>query len=320
MRMINKKVINALKSVSYGTSDIKNNYKSIRNFWKISHPFDDDIQKGYIFADGTIKNIPVRIFYPDNTINNDVIIWFHGGGWVTGDTESYSTVCSTMALRTSRRVIAVEYRLAPENKFPCAVEDAYKVVKAVSEHDDGLDINAEKIIIGGDSAGGNISASVCLMAQDRNEHPADMQILIYPVTSCDYTLTSEFQSVHEFRDEYFLTVKRMNDYVELYSSDKNDWKNPYFSPLLHENPINQPDTLIITAEYDILRDEGEAYGKKLIEYGNRVEIHRINDALHGFIVLPVKFSIVNECYELIRQFIDRRDGDCNDCTEQMEQA
>ncbi len=302
--MIGKKVINALKAVSHGTSDIKKNYQNIRNMRRFSMPFADSIHKGYIFADGKIKNIPVRLFCPDNLINNDIIIYFHGGGWVIGDIESYSSVCSTMCLKTSRRVLAVEYALAPEYKFPYGLNQAYEVVQAVITHTDELNVNAEKVILAGDSAGGNISASVNLMAYDKGQPCSDKQILLYPVTYYDYTETSPYQSVHRFKNEYFLTAQLMNDYAEMYSSCKEDFKNPYFSPVLHKQPLDQPDTLIITAEYDILRDEGEEFGRNLEKHGCNVVMHCVKDSLHGFIVLPLKFSIVNEAYECIGKFLD----------------
>lgn len=302
--MISKRLFDALRSISHETSDIKKNYLSIRNFQNFSSSFSDDVNNGFIFADGEINGVPIRTFYPDNMINNDVIIYFHGGGWVTGNIKSYSSVCAEISLRTKRQVIAVEYRLAPENKFPCAVEDAYNIVKTISEHKDEYEINAERVIIIGDSAGGNLCASINLMARDKNEKICDMQILLYPVIHCDYSENTPFNSVHELRDKNLLTAKRMSDYVELYSENEDDWKNAYFSPIMHESPINQPQTLIMTAEYDILRDEGEKYGEKLLEYGNKVEIKRIKDVLHGFIVLPIKFEVVNYCYNYIKNFID----------------
>ncbi len=300
--MIDKKGI--LKALSHGTSDIKKNYKNIRRMRKISMPFNENLNKGYIFADGTIKDVPVRIFSPDKPVNNDIILYFHGGGWVIGDIETYSEMCSQLCLQTSRRVVSVEYGLAPEKKFPQGLEEAYKVMQSVISHTDGIEINAEKVILAGDSAGGNICASLNLMALDRGDKCSDMQILLYPVTYHDYTENSPYKSVNEFKDKYFLTASLMKDYTEMYANSEEDFKRPYFSPILHENPINQPDTLIITAELDILRDEGEEYGKKLSQYGCNVQIHRIKDALHGFIVLPLKLSVVSEAYNCIKKFLD----------------
>jgi len=142
-----------------------------------------------------------------------------------------------------------------------------------------------------------------LLAKERKEFTVNKQILIYPSTYNDYTDKSPFKSVMENGTDYLLTSKRIRDYMDLYKSREEDVYSPYFAPLLSNDLSMQPRTLIITAEYDPLRDEGEEYGRKLREAGNYVEIYRIKDALHGFFALPPRFPQVKLCYDIINRFI-----------------
>ena len=128
-------------------------------------------------------------------------------------------------------------------------------------------------------------------------------MLIYPAVNSDYTENSPFESVRENGTDYLLTAGKMRDYIELYASCEEDKRNPYFAPILAEDLTNQPDTLVITAEYDPLRDEGEAYGEKLKAAGNKVEICRIKDALHGYFALGIKNFHVQESFDRINQFL-----------------
>ena len=157
----------------------------------------------------------------------------------------------------------------------------------------------------GDSAGGNLAAAVSLMARDRGEFLPQKQILLYPSTYNDHTEHSPYESIRTNGKDYFLTSKRIRDYMELYISKPEDFYNPYFAPLLSKDLSNQPNTLIITAEYDPLRDEGEDYGERLKEFGNRVKNIRMKDSLHGFITLPPVFQQVRTAYEQIADFLKK---------------
>ena len=298
---INKAVLKTIKAVSFAHIDVKNKYQKIRHLYRLAHPFFSDISEGYIFADSRINDIPIRTFIPDVSESEDILIFFHGGGWVIGDIESYSHTCSVMCCETKRCVIAVEYRKAPENKFPDGLYDCYEAVKKIAEDKK----ENQRIILIGDSAGGNLSAAVCLMAREKKEFEVDAQILIYPAVFNDHSENSPFKSVHECGNDYFLTSHRVCDYAEMYAKSPEDYNNPLFAPLLAENHENLPPALILTAEYDPLRDEGEAYGEKLRSAGNYAEIHRIEDALHGFITLPLNFKIVQQSYNYINEFLDK---------------
>lgn len=130
------------------------------------------------------------------------------------------------------------------------------------------------------------------------------QILLYPSTDSDHSQTSPYESVRENGTDFLLTTKRICDFIDLYKSSDEDLSNPYLAPILSKDLSNQPRTLIITAQYDPLRDEGEAYGKKLYAFGNEAEVYRMKDALHGFISLPKHFVHVKRSYELINQFLN----------------
>lgn len=305
---INKAMRLALKALSYPDLDTKRTYKLQRQMANVAHPY---LKPLYKMWDHKVSlgdyDVPVRIFMPPEIDNQrKVLIFFHGGGWVIGNIDSYTAVCSNMAKQTGHIVVSVDYRLAPEFKFPAAPEDCYAVTKEIfMEATTLFDINKEDITLIGDSAGGNLAAVVSLMARDRGEFLPSRQILLYPSAASDHSENSPYPSVIENGTDYLLTTKRINDFMDLYKSCDVDLQNPYLAPILSRDLSNQPKTLIITAQYDPLRDEGEQYGKKLYEFGNEVEVYRMKDALHGFISLPRHFIHVKKSYELINNFLKK---------------
>jgi Esterase/lipase len=307
---INKAMRIALKALSYPDLDLKKTYKLQRQMTNAAHPY---IKPLYEMWDHKVSledhDIPVRIFLPsENTEYRKILIFFHGGGWVIGNIDSYTAVCSNMAKQTGHIVVSVDYRLAPEYKFPAAPEDCYAVTREIfMEAPTLFDIRQEDITLIGDSAGGNLAAVVSLMARDRGEFLPARQILLYPSAGNDHSENSPYPSVIENGADYLLTAKRISDFMDLYISCKEDLQNPYLAPILSENLSGQPKTLIITAQYDPLRDEGELYGKKLYEFGNEVEVYRMKDALHGFISLPRHFVHVKRSYELINKFLNKEE-------------
>lgn len=273
--------------------------------------------------------VPVRIYFPSEKAMSEgvgedhsypVLLFFHGGGWVTESVETYDRVCAQMAQSTGHLVISVEYRLAPEHKFPVGLTDCYAVARAVFTNRLLLNVAPEQITVIGDSAGGNLAAAVCLMARDRGEFLPARQILIYPAVGSDYTENSPFPSVHENGRDYLLTSRQVEEYMTLYQSRPSDRESPYFSPLREQDLSGLPRTLIITAEYDPLRDEGEAYGQKLAQAGNSVEIHRIPDALHGFFALGIRHLHVQESFDYINHFIKGVKADGGKKTFPLEKA
>ena len=157
----------------------------------------------------------------------------------------------------------------------------------------------------GDSAGGNLTAAVCLMARDRGDFTPKRQILIYPALGNCYTEESPYPSVHENGSDYLLTAVKMEHYLPLSQPPEQHSQNPYFAPILENNLKDLPETLVLTAEYDPLRDEGEAYAKNLEEAGNHVKLHRIHGAFHGFFALGIKFLHVQESFKYINEFLNK---------------
>ena len=256
--------------------------------------------------------VPVSLYFPteedmklepEKRSHLSVLLFFHGGGWVTESIATYNRVCARMAQATGCIVASVEYRLAPEYRFPTAFEDCYAAAKALYTNHSILKIHSDQITIMGDSAGGNLTAAVCLKARDTGEFTPKRQILIYPALYNCYTEASPYPSVQENGTEYLLTAVKMEDYLNLYESSPKDRQNPYFAPLLEKDFSCLPKTLILTAELDPLRDEGEDYGKRLQEAGNEVEVHRIANAFHGFFALGIRFLHVQESFSYINAFL-----------------
>lgn len=302
---INKAMRLALAALSYTDINLKKNYKLRRSVANIKAPLiTKPLYKPWdhkVYSCG--REILVRIYTPKVDRGDRVLLFFHGGGWVTESVDTYNKVCLNLAKRTGNRVVSVEYRLAPEHPFPQGLEDCYAVTREVALFPECLGISADKITLIGDSAGGNLAAAVSLMARDKGEFSVHSQILIYPATYNDHTENSPFRSVTENGKGYLLTSKKVSDYMDLYMSDKDDLINPYFAPLTATNLTNQPHTLIITAEYDPLRDEGEEYGRRLARAGNKVRIYRARDALHGYFSLDPIYPQVRKTYDLINKFL-----------------
>ena len=306
---INKAMRAALSILSYPEIDVKKTYLVEREVQKLlsrrlKNPalytvWEHPVPSG-------IDNVPVRVFRPAGVPGAALLLFFHGGGWVTGTVDSYDGVCADMVAMTGCVVASVDYRLAPEYRFPAAPEDCYAAAREVFRHAGTLGVRPEDIVLIGDSAGGNLAAAVSLMARDRGEFRPGRQILIYPALDSRHSEDSPYPSVRENGTGYLLTAKRVRDYMALYRSSDEDLTNPYFAPLHAASLGEQPDTLLITAEYCPLRDEGEAYGRRLREEGGFVEIHRLPDALHGYFSLPVRFSLVKQTYGIMNRFLERR--------------
>ncbi|RSL34006.1 steryl acetyl hydrolase [Salibacterium salarium] len=226
--------------------------------------------------------IPVRIYTPEGQGPFPALVFYHGGGWVIGDLDTVDVPCRLLANQSNCVVISVDYRLAPEYKFPAAADDAYAVAKWTVENGASIQVDGERVAVGGDSAGGNLAAVVSLMARDSQEFSLAYQLLIYPVTNHSY----ETLSYQENADGYLLTKDSMEWFWNHYLRNKEDGKNPYASPFLADNLSGLPPALVVTAGFDPLRDEGEAYAKRLKEAGVPVEAKRYDGMIHGFFWMP----------------------------------
>jgi acetyl esterase len=226
-------------------------------------------------------SIRVRVISPRNAelAPLPVCVYFHGGGWVLGNIESHEGVCRAVANAAGLIVITADYRLAPEHRFPAAVEDAYAAVVWAAAHAREFGGDPGRIAVGGDSAGGNLAAVCCLMARDRGGPNLASQLLIYPIT--DYNLHNN--SYRAFADGYFLTRGEMAWYWEQYVPKLDDRWHPHASPCQASDKSGLPPALVITAGCDVLRDEGEHYAAQLQSAGVPVKISRYEGMIHGFI-------------------------------------
>jgi acetyl esterase len=227
---------------------------------------------------GPAGEIPIRVYTPKVQSPAPALIYFHGGGWVLGDLESHDHVCRTLANSASCVVLSVDYRLAPEHKFPAAVHDSYAATQWIADHADELDVDRSRIAVGGDSAGGNLAAVVSHIARDRGGPAIAYQLLIYPGTD----MRMSMPSIDENADGPLLTKASMHWFVNHYLNGDTDRTDPLASPLMASNLRDLPPAFILTAECDPLRDEGEAYGQRLREDGVRVEVQRYEGMPHGF--------------------------------------
>ena len=225
--------------------------------------------------------IPVRIYMPSGTSPLPVLMYFHGGGWVIGDIESSDGLCRSLANAAGCIVISVDYRLAPEHPFPAAAEDAYHATLWAAMNASGFGGDASRLAVCGDSAGGNLAAVVAQIARDRGRPAIRFQLLIYPVTdaACDTP------SYSENAEGYFLTKDAMLWFWNHYVQNDADRKHPYASPLRAPSLAGLPAALVITAEFDPLRDEGELYAERMRAAGTPVQLARYGGMIHGFFAM-----------------------------------
>jgi acetyl esterase len=210
------------------------------------------------------------------------MVYFHGGGWVICDLDTHEVVCSAIAHRAGAVVVSVDYRLAPEHKFPAAVTDAYAATAWVSANAARLGVDASRISVGGDSAGGNLGAVVSLKSRNENGPAIALQALIYPVTDLSSMATPSYV---EFAEGYQLSKVLMEWFRDHYLVAAEAARDPYASPLLALDLRGLPPAVILTAECDPLRDEGEAYAKRLAEAGVPVTCTRYAGMIHPFFSL-----------------------------------
>jgi len=243
--------------------------------------------------------IPVRVYEPDGSSpDGPTIVWYHGGGWVIGNLESHDGPCRRLAAATGMRLVAVDYRLAPEHRYPAAADDAHAALAAVS--DGALGGPPSWVAVAGDSAGGNLSAVVALMARDRGTRIPDFQLLIYPVID----VAGDYPSRRENATGYMLTADMMRWFEGHYVTDAQATE-AYVSPARAASHSGLPPAHVVTAEFDPLRDEGEAYAKQLTGAGVPATAARYDGQIHGFFGAPELFGptsqrVVDDVAEVLR--------------------
>jgi acetyl esterase len=227
---------------------------------------------------GPAGDLGVRVYTPQGEPPFPIVVWFHGGGWVVGTLDTYDSLCRALAAAVPAVVVAVDYRLAPDHRFPAAAEDCYAATLWASRNAAALGGVQQRLAVAGDSAGGNLAAVVALGARDRGGPAIGFQLLVYPITD----VAMDTASYRDKADGYYLTAAGMRWYWDHYLGGA-DGTRPDASPLRAMSFGGLPPALVVTAEHDVLRDEGEAYAARLRDAGVAAAVRRYPGVVHGFL-------------------------------------
>jgi len=237
---------------------------------------------------GPAGNIPVRIYIPHRGRGLPILVFFHGGGFVAGSLDTHDTVLRAVTNRCGCVVVSVGYRLAPENPYPAAPDDAYAATKWVADHAPEIGGDARRIAVGGDGAGGNLAAVVTLMARDRGGPQLVYQVLIYP------SLNAIVQASRYISKDPILTPDTQAAILGAYVPLTHDLQDPFISPVYAKSLKNLPQALVVTDEDDPARDEGDAYAKKLAADGVHVKVSPYPNMIHGFLLMAGELDAANK--------------------------
>jgi len=254
--------------------------KQTKTFNLLAPPFPNNVtfQEHEINRDDNL--IHIREYAPKEIKENTPsLIYFHGGGWTLLDIESHHRFTGFLARELNAKIFSVDYRLAPEHPYPEGLDDCELAFNWVKENYKDLGINAERISVGGDSAGGNLSAALCLKCQQDGINLPKAQLLIYPATDLNFS----HKSIDELAEGFMLTKKAMLWFREQYLTDKKNIKDPLVSPLLAKDLSKQPPAVVVTAGFDPLRDEGDRYAESLTSCGVETYHLTFNGYIHGFV-------------------------------------
>lgn len=235
-------------------------------------------------ADAPHGKIPLRLYRPLDAREGEtlpVLVYFHGGGWTIGDLDTHDTLCRELANGSGCALVSVDYRMGPEHRFPAAVDDCLTATRWVRENAGALGLDAARLAVGGDSAGGNLAAVVAIAARDAGDLPIAYQLLIYPATDMRRVAPSHARN----GEGYLLTRETISYFHDHYIDDPAhdlDWRA---SPLLREDLAGLPPALVLTAGYDPLRDEGLQYAQRLSDAGNRAAYVCFERQIHGFVTM-----------------------------------
>jgi len=302
MKKVLKKVI---QQISNQDINVKKNYKLLRFLQNVVNPnfLNKDNYRDIVVSIGN-RNIKCRVFEPKNNSKKlKAIIFIHGGGWSTGSVSTYTKLCTELSRKTHRMIISIDYRLAPEYPYPAGFDDCYDVTKFIMNNLEKIGLTEDDICLLGDSAGGNLVASIVNKSKKTKDFVIKQQILLYPSLQMDYSYTTKYKSVIQNGKDYLLTRSQLQDYVDLYLIDKGKINDIYVSPLNKKICFGYPKSLVITADNDPLRDEGRAYARKLKLFFNKVTYYNFKGAMHGFLSYPVGKKYKDEAIKKILKFL-----------------
>lgn len=280
--------------------------KNIKLYRLIQNLLCPNIVKGPKYSDIKLNDITLRIFDPNN--KSKILIYIHGGGWVSGNLDTHCNICYKLAEKLNRKVISIGYRLAPEYPFPAGLNDCYIVTKNIMENIEKLNIKSKDVIIMGDSAGANLAMSVSLMGLHNKTFRVGKIIMIYPTTQTDYSKKSIYKSLFYNDNKGFLTRKYLENWTNMYLPDEESKDNQYANLMKAKRLFGLPKTLIITGTNDPLHDEGIAFVKKLRRHLVCVRNYDLKNATHGFFSNIIDKKWTDKTIELIKGFI----GDKNE--------
>ena len=236
--------------------------------------------------------LPIRIYRPEGVERPPILVFFHGGGFVVGSIDTHDRDCRLLAEGAAVMVVSVEYRLAPEHPAPAAGDDAIAALRWVAEHADELGADGSRLAVGGDSAGGNLAAVTAMRVRDEGGPALALQLLVYPVVDMTPTLENVvYDSMLENSEGYFLTLADMVFFSECYVPEAADRRDPRLSPILAANHSDLAPAVVITCEYDPLRDQGIAYAKALAGAGVDVAHTDLEGAIHGVMTMSAFTAI-----------------------------
>ncbi len=269
----------------------------------LDEPSPNLVRKENILVPGPVMDIPARIYAPVASSAGvlPVLAYFHGGGWVQGDMETHDGLCSRLALWSEAMVVSFEYRLAPENKFPAAVEDCCAAYRWLCAYGTEIGADSNRVGVAGDSAGGNLAIVVCQEMRRLGAQMPSFQVLLYPVTNMVFDTPSHSERI----EDGFLPRDRLDWYFRQYLRSNEDRVDPRASPLQAEEFLGQPPALIIFGGFDPLRDDGRFYADRLISAGIDVTVHEYPGQIHAFLSLtkaiPQGIQATREVADYIRR-------------------
>ena len=276
---------------------IKKNIKLYRTIQNIVNPK----KLGQKYIDYTLEDTRIRVFDPKQS--SKIIIYIHGGGWVSGNLDTHSNICYELANSLNRKVISIDYRLAPEYPYPAGFNDCYKVISNIMDNISEFSITWNDVILMGDSAGANLAFAVSLRGLYERVFRVGGIVLIYPATQTDYSITTKYKSVLFNDGKGFLTRSHLEDYLSMYLTNPKYYSDKYVNILSAKRLFGLPKIMLVTGTFDPLHDEGVALAKKLKRHLVSVKHYDLKNATHGFFTNVFDKKYTRKTIELIKGFI-----------------